>query len=219
MDTRLHTLRQLLRTVLGLAIFSFGVYLTIQANIGLAPWDALSMGVSLHTPLRYGTAHMLISLLILIIDLLLREKIGWGTVFDALLVGNFVDLFTALNVLPLQSNVILGVAVMAAGLLIMALGQYFYMSAGQGCGPRDAFVVGVGRRMACIPIGVVNTIILCAALCGGWLLGAPIGLGTVISAVGIGAAMQLVFHLLHFEPRNVVHRNLAETTRQLLTVN
>ena len=56
--------------------------------------------------------------------------------------------------------------------------------------------------------------VLCGALLGGWLLKAPIGVGTVLTTFGIGVAMQIVFRLLRFEPRNVTQRGLWETMQQ-----
>lgn len=201
-----------LKTALGLFIFAFGVNMTIHANIGLAPWDALSTGVSYHTPWTYGVAHTFISLLILAADICMKEKIGYGTVMDALLTGNFVDFFTFLKVIPDQHHIITGIAVLAAGLFVMAFGQYIYMKAGLGCGPRDSFLVGIGKRMSKIPIGIVNTMIMCIVLFGGWILGAPIGIGTIISTMGIGTAMQIVFRIFRFEPREITHKNCIETT-------
>lgn len=212
-NPRMRILLQLLKTTFGLAAFAFGVYLTISANIGLAPWDTFSMGISYHTPLTYGAAHIVTSCMIVAIDLLMREKIGYGTILDAFLVGLFVDLYGRLKLVPEQSNVLLGIAVMIAGLFIMSLGQYFYMSAGLSCGPRDAFLVALGKRFSKIPIGVVNTIILSVVLFGGWIMGAPIGIGTVVATFGIGASMQVVFKLLRFEPRSVAHQSVLETTR------
>ena len=215
-NSRASILLKFLKTAFGLVVFAFGVHLTIAANIGLAPWDSFSMGISYHTPLSYGMAHILISCAIVAIDLLMREKIGYGTILDAFLVGLCVDFYDALGIVPAQSSVPLGIAVMIAGLLIMSLGQFFYMSTGQCCGPRDAFLVGLGKRLPKVPIGIVNTGILCVVLCGGWLLGAPIGIGTVLSTFGIGVSMQIVFRLLKFEPRSVRHQSLFEVTRALL---
>ncbi len=212
-NSRTRILLEFLKTAFGLAVFAFGVRLTISANIGLAPWDSLSMGISYHTPLSYGTAHIVISCIIVVIDLLIREKIGYGTLLDAFLVGLFVDFYDYLGIVPTQSGIPLGIAVMVAGLFMMSLGQYFYMSAGQCCGPRDAFLVGLGKRLPRVPIGIVNTGILSVVLTGGWLLGAPIGIGTVISTFGMGVSMQIVFRLLKFEPRSVRHQSLFEVTR------
>lgn len=83
----------LLRILLGLSIYSFGVYLTIYANIGLAPWDCLAVGISRHVPLNYGGTMVAISLTAVILQLLLREHIGFATLLDAVITGNLTQLF------------------------------------------------------------------------------------------------------------------------------
>ena len=200
----------------GLAVFAFGVHLTIYANIGLAPWDCLGMGISQHTFLNYGLAMTAMSFAILLIDLLLRERIGYGTIIDALLTGNLVQLYNNINPLPVNHSVWIGIAVMLTGFVFMALGMWIYMGAAQCCGPRDSLLVGLGKRMPGMPIGVVEIILWAAVLLVGWLLGGPVGIGTLISTFGAGAVMQLVYSLLRFEPREVRHRDAAEVTRELL---
>ena len=204
-----------LRIVAGLLVFSFGVHLTIFANIGLAPWDCLGMGLSYHTPLNYGLSMTLIALAVLGIDLLLHEKIGYGTIIDALLTGNFVQMFNSLNPLPLNKNLWAGIVIMLAGFVFMALGMAVYMKSEQCCGPRDALLVGLGKRMKKIPIGMVEVILWAAVLLTGWLLGGPVGPGTVISTFGAGAVMHVVYSLMHFEPRELKHRDVIEISRAL----
>ena len=100
-----------LQIVCGLLVFSFGVHLTIYANIGLAPWDCLGMGLSYNTPLNYGLSMTAIAVVILVIDLCLHERIGFGTVIDALLTGNLVQMFNSLNPFPENHNLWLGIVV------------------------------------------------------------------------------------------------------------
>ena len=208
-------LKQWLRIILGLSIFSFGVHLTIFANIGLAPWDCLSMGISYHTPLNYGTATVTLSIIIVCIDLLLRERIGFGTVFDALLVGFIVQAFNELNPLPLNSGVLTGIPIMLVGFVFMAIGQWLYMSGAQCCGPRDALLVGLGKRLPKLPIGVVEVLLWALVVFVGWLLGGPVGIGTLISVVGAGLVMQAVLSIVRFEPRSVRNRDCIEVIRIL----
>lgn len=198
------------RIAAGLFIFAFGVHLTIFANIGLAPWDCLGMGISLHTPLNYGISMTLIALTVLGIDLLLREKIGFGTIIDALLTGNFVQLFNSVNPLAYNTRLWSGLLIMVTGFVFMALGMAVYMKCAQGCGPRDALLVGMGKRMPRIPIGFVAVLLWSAVLLIGWLLGGPVGIGTVVSTFGAGPVMQIVYTLIRFEPRAVRHRGIAE---------
>ncbi|HBI52354.1 MAG TPA: hypothetical protein DDX72_06190, partial [Ruminococcaceae bacterium] len=175
-----------LKIVAGLLVFSFGVHLTIYANIGLAPWDCLGMGIANHTPFNYGISMTIIAVTILIIDVLLKERIGFGTVIDALLTGNFVQMFNSVDPLPPNENIWIGIAVMLAGFVFMALGMWIYMSAEQCCGPRDALLVALGKRLPKIPIGIVEVLLWSGVLLVGWLLGGQVGIGTLISPFGAG---------------------------------
>ena len=207
--------RDWLHIAAGLLVFSFGVHLTIRANIGLAPWDCLGMGISYHTPLNYGLSMTILGVVILGIDLLLGERIGFGTIIDALLTGNFTQMFNDLDPLPENHNLWVGIAVMLAGFVFMALGAKTYMEAGQCCGPRDSLLVGLGKRMPKIPIGVVEIILWGGVLAVGWLLGGPVGIGTLISTFGAGAVLQLVYSIIRFEPRKIRHRSVFEVLRIL----
>ena len=199
----------------GLLVFSFGVHLTIYANIGLAPWDCLGMGIARHTPLNYGLSMTLMGIVILGIDFLLKEKIGYGTIIDALLTGNFVQMFNDLNPFPENGSFLMGVLIMLAGFVFMALGMWIYMAAGQCCGPRDALLVGLGKRLRKIPIGIVEILLWGAVLAVGWMLGGPVGIGTLISTFGAGLVMQMVYSIIRFEPRNIVHRDVIAVTEKL----
>ncbi len=203
------------RIVAGLFIFAFGVHLTIFANIGLAPWDCLGMGISYHTPFNYGISMTLIALTVLLIDILLREKIGYGTIIDAVLTGNFVQLFNSVNPLPLNKNVWLGIGIMVVGFVFMALGMAVYMKSEQCCGPRDALLVGLGKRLPKVPIGIVEILLWAVVLLAGWLLGGPVGIGTVVSTFGAGLVLQAVYQVIHFEPRKLRHRDVWEVTKLL----
>ena len=205
-----------LRIVLGLLFFALGVHLTIFANIGLAPWDCFGMGISYHTPLNYGLSMTVMGLVILAIDVFMGERIGFGTIFDALLTGNFVQLFNDLNPLPPNENVALGVILMVAGFVIMAIGMRAYMMAAQCCGPRDSLFVGIGRRFPSVPIGVFQGGVLALALLAGWLLGGKVGVGTLISTFCTGVVTQLVYDAIRFEPRDIVHRDVVQVVQELL---
>ncbi len=208
-------LAEWLKIVWGLLVFAFGVHLTIFANIGLAPWDCLGMGIAKHTPLNYGLAMTTMAVVILGIDFLLKEHIGFGTIIDALFTGNFVQLFNDLNPLAENRNVWLGIFLMLAGFVFMALGMWIYMSQAHGCGPRDALLVGLGKRLANIPIGIVEILLWAVVLLIGFVLGGPVGIGTLISTFGAGLVMQMVYNLIRFEPRSIRHRNVLEITKQI----
>ena len=208
-------LRGWLQIVAGLFVFAFGVHLTIFANIGLAPWDCLGMGIARHTPLNYGIAMTLTAIAVLVVDLLMKERIGFGTIIDALLTGNFVQLFNDLNPLQKNSNLAAGVLIMLIGFVFMALGMWIYMSAGQCCGPRDALLVGLGKRLRRFPIGIVEVLLWAVVLLIGWALGGPVGIGTLISTFGAGLVMQAVYSCIGFEPRSIVHKDILTSIHMM----
>ena len=201
--------------VAGLLVFAFGVHLTIFANIGLAPWDCLGMGIAKHTPLNYGISMTIMAIVILLADILLRERIGFGTVIDALLTGNFVQAFNSLNPFPENHSLFMGILLMLVGFVFMAIGMWIYMSAEECCGPRDALLVGLGKRLPRFPIGIVEVLLWSVVLLIGWLLGGPVGIGTLISTFGAGLIMQLVYTLVRFEPRDLHHKDVLEVSRIL----
>ncbi len=199
----------------GLVVFAFGVHLTIYANIGLAPWDCLGMGIAKHTPFNYGISMTLVAVTVLLIDLALRERIGFGTIIDALLTGNFVQIFNSLNPFEDNENLWFGIAIMLVGFVFMALGMWIYMKAQQCCGPRDALLVGLGKRLPKIPIGIVEILLWAVVLLIGFLLGGPVGWGTLISTFGAGLVMQFVYNIIRFEPRELKHRDVFAVLREI----
>ena len=206
---------QWLRIAAGLLVFSFGVHLTIFANIGLAPWDCFGMGIAKNTSMNYGVSMTCMAVAILGIDLILKERIGFGTVIDALLTGNFVQMYNDLNPMPNNTELWSGILLMIIGFVFMALGMMIYMKCGQCCGPRDALLVGLGKRYPKVPIGIVEISLWAVVTLAGWLLGGPVGIGTLISTAGAGLVMQAVYSILHFEPRDVRHRDVITVIQEL----
>ena len=194
----------------------FGIYLTIQANIGAAPWDVLSLGLSRSLGILYGNAAIAVSFTILLIDVLMKEPIGIAMFIDAVVVGKAVDLFNRLGLVPPCRSLWAAIPVLLAGLVVLAYTQYAYMAASLGCGPRDTLLVGLSRRMKRVPIGAVSVALLGTATLIGWLLGGPVGIGTLLCAFGAGPVMQLAFRTVRFDAAGVKHQRLSESLRVFL---
>lgn len=204
-----------IRLIFGLVLYGLGSYMSIQANVGLAPWDAFSMGISYKTGIMYGNVVVYTGFLIIIIDFLLKEKIGFGTIINAILIGKVVDLCDYLGLLPMLDNFAAGVAMLFAGQVVICLGSYFYIGAAMGCGPRDALMVAMGKRFSRLPIGLVRGILEGTVLLLGWLMGAKVGIGTIIAVFGIGTIMEYTFRILKFDVKGVRHENFADTVRRI----
>ena len=202
-----------LKLIWGLFLFALGVVLTIQANIGLAPWDAFSVGVSNITGITYGNVVILTGVIILIFILLLKEKIGLGTILNTILIGAMSDILLALNIIPVMNNFFFGLIMLLIGQIVISFGSYFYISQGLGSGPRDSLMIALSKRLPNIPIGGIRGGIEGIALIIGWLLGAKVGIGTIISVFGIGFIIQYTFKLLNFNVKAVKHDSLFDTAK------
>ena len=203
------------RLLLGLFLYALGSFLTIQANIGLAPWEAFSMGCAQLGGISFGNAVVISGVMIVLVAFYLNEKIGFGTLLNAILIGKFVDLIQASELIPAMTNVGSGIALLVVGQFVICFGSYLYIGAGLGCGPRDSLMVAISRRFPRTPIGAVRGVIEGCALAIGWLLGAKVGVGTIISVLGIGFSLQLTFKFLKFDVKQVKHDSIGATARAL----
>ena len=206
---------KILWSVFAMIFISFGIYLQLEADIGLSPWNALNQGLANVLPMSYGAATVVSSLVIVAADVLLREPIGVGTVLDCLLIGVAADFFNWLDPVPDTDSMVLKTALFMLGLAVLCFGQFFYMEAALGCGSRDALLLALCKRFSKLSVGTINNLIFLVVLAASWLLGATIGLGTVISVFCNGLMMDWVFKLVKFDPLDVCHEDIIATVKGL----
>ena len=187
--------------VLGLFLCSCGIVCFLESELGLPPWDVLHQGLAERLSISFGVANLLVSVLVLALAWRLRARIGFGTLLNALLIGMFVIVLTALEPVSALSEESLGVriALMAIALLGFGVGSAFYIAASMGAGPRDSLMLVIASGLG-VRIGVARTGIEVAALVLGFVLGGTVGIGTVVFALGIGPAVELSFLVLARTP-------------------
>ncbi|MFZ4505562.1 MAG: YczE/YyaS/YitT family protein [Microbacteriaceae bacterium] len=180
----------LVRLVVGLYLFGLGIAFQVQAALGLAPWDVFGQGLANITGLSFGLATVLASAIILLLWIPLKQKPGIGTVFNALLIGPFIDL--SLRFVPSAATWGLAgqIGWYVLGMAIIALGTGIYIGARLGPGPRDGLMTGSVARFK-KPVWMVRTALEGAATLIGLALGGPVGLGTLLFVVGIGPMVQI----------------------------
>jgi uncharacterized membrane protein YczE len=180
----------LVRLIIGLYLFGLGIAFQIRAALGLAPWDVFGQGLSNITGLSFGLATVLASAMILLLWIPLKQKPGLGTVFNALLIGPFVDL--SLRFVPSAADwgIVGQIGWYVLGMAIIALGTGIYIGARLGPGPRDGLMTGSVKKFG-KPVWIVRTVLEGGATLIGIALGGPVGLGTLLFVVGIGPMVQV----------------------------
>jgi len=175
--------RRLTQLLIGLFLYGIGIALIVRGGIGVAPWDVLTQGIDNHTHLGFGVITMLISAVVLLLWIPIRQKPGAGTVLNALLVGPSAD--AGLWLIPADLDLWARILLFAAGLLLVAVATGLYIGAHFGPGPRDGLMTGLHKRSGW-KIWIVRTGIEVTVLGIGWALGGNVGIGTVLFAVLIG---------------------------------
>ena len=214
--TRKEVVKNMVLASFGLFIFAIGVYLTIRANIGVAPWDVLNQGLTKRTGFLYGNVMIMVSLTVILLDVLMKEPIGMGMLLDTIVVGKTVDLMNWLDPVSPRQTVWGGVLLLAAVIFLLAVGMRIYMALGLGCGPRDTFLVALCKRFPKLSIGTLNVIMWATVTLIGWFLGGQVGIGTVLSIVLMGPVLQTLCTMTHFNAADVVHQNLLKTLKVLI---
>lgn len=203
-------LKRFIKLIFGLFLFALGIVMTMNANLGYAPWDVFHKGMSNIMGMSIGNASILLGLVICVVVALANEKLGLGTLLNMVLIGLFLDRILLLEIIPRMDGYPKGFAMMVAGLFVISFGSYFYMGSGFGAGPRDSLMVVLERKTG-LPVGVCRALIEASAVLFGWLMGGPVGLGTVLAAFGIGFCIQTTFSLLKFKTTDIRHETLRET--------
>jgi uncharacterized membrane protein YczE len=181
--------RRLLQLLTGLAMYGISLAMFIRAGLGLDPWDVFHQGVAGRTGLSIGVVVIIVSFLVLLLWIPLRQWPGFGTVCNAVLVGVFADIGLAL--IPAFSHLGGQIGLLAGAVLLNGIASACYIGARFGPGARDGLMTGLARRTGW-SVRVSRTLIEVVVLAVGWFLGGSVGVGTVVYALAIGPLVQLL---------------------------
>jgi uncharacterized membrane protein YczE len=174
--------RRLGQLYLGLLAYGLSLALVVEAGLGVAPWDVLHQGLARTTGLSIGTWVVLMSALVLLLWVPLRQRPGLGTVSNAVLVG--VSLDASLALLPDLEALPVRLLALVAGVGLNAVATAAYIGARLGPGPRDGLMTGIAARGH--SVRAVRTALEATVLLTGLALGGTVGVGTLVYALGIG---------------------------------
>jgi uncharacterized membrane protein YczE len=172
----------------GLAIFGLGDSLLVQGNVGNAPWTVFAQGLSIKTDWPLGLSTLVISICVLLLWIPLREKPGFGTLSNILLIASFIQI--GVSIFPLQSSFAMGVLFDLVGITLVGIGSSLYITCGLGPGPRDGAMTGIHQRTG-VRVGRVRLGIEVTVLVIGWLMGGTVGVGTLLFALLIGHSIAI----------------------------
>lgn len=187
--------RRLSQLYAGLVLYGFSDALLLLAGLGVDPWDVFHQGLSRQLGLGVGTWAIIVGTVVLALWIPLRQRPGFGTLSNVVVVGGVIDLSMA--TIPAPHGLTARALVMLCGVGLNGVATGAYIGAGLGPGPRDGLMTGLAARGH--SIRVVRTSLELTVLAGGWLLGGTVGIGTVVYALAIGPLAHIFIPLLRID--------------------
>ena len=177
----------------GLTLFGLGEGLLIVSFTGASPWSVLAQGISLNVNLSIGTITLLISIAVLILWIPLGQKLGMGTIFNALIIALMIDL--CIKFVPTPSTYFHQLILAIISVMMVGIGGGIYLVSNLGAGPRDGLMIGL-QKVSNLPIAAVRATLEITVVSVGWYLGGTVGIGTLLFAFGIGPCVALGLYLV-----------------------
>ena len=169
----------------------------IRSNLGTSPWALLEVAISKLTGITPGRMSIIVGFAVLLVALALREKVGWGTLGNILFIGLWEDLF--LGMIPsIENNLLLQLGMLLSAVFTMGIASAIYIGVDAGAGPRDSLMLAV-HRTTNLSLRLGRAMIEIIVVAVGWILGGPLGFGTVIFALLIGPSVQWAFKLFRVQ--------------------
>lgn len=198
-----------IRLIFGLFVCALGIVMTINANLGVAPWDAFHQGLAKVIGITLGTASISTGFLIVLIDIWLGQPIGRGTIINMILLGVFIDILMLNNLIPIFQNFLPSLIMLILGMIVNGYGVYIYMSAELGSGPRDGLMVILTKKTGKSVKFIKSTIEIIVVTIG-FFMGGKVGVGTLILALFGGPVLQYVFKSVNYDVNEANHTYLKD---------
>ncbi len=203
------TFKKFIVLMFGLFLCSVGILLTVHSRLGAAPWESFQLGLAATTRLTLGQASQLVGATIIIIDIVIKQIPGFGTLLNMYFIGYFIDMIEKIVMIPLVENLYARVLMLLVGVLLSSWGTYFYLDAGWGAGPRDGLMLGLSKRLSTKVWKTRMAIEVCVVIAG-CVLGSMPGVGTILVAILIGPAVQFAYSINKKDPKGIKHRTLVD---------
>ena len=185
---------------IGFLLYGLAIALIVRANLGTGTWVVLEVALANILGIKIGTMTVYMGFFVLIIALALREQVGWGTLGNILSIGPWLNLF--LTLIPsVENTLFLQIGMLLLGILVQGIATAVYIGVDAGAGPRDSLMLALHRTTG-ISIHLARGAIEVIVVLIGWLLGGPLGFGTIIFALLIGPSVQWAFKWFRVRPHN-----------------
>jgi uncharacterized membrane protein YczE len=207
-------LKKMPQTFFGLFLYALGIIEMLYSNLGTSPWDTFNLGVINYVPITFGQGSQLIGLFVLAASYFIGVIPGIASILNMYFIGFFIDIIDNTGLIRTPGSFIGRLALLVIGILTIGWATYFYLKVELGAGPRDGLMEGLVKKLD-RPVWLIRGTIEITVLAIGYLLGGPVGIGTLITAFTMGFSVQLAFKIGRYDSKTVEHENIIQTVKRL----
>lgn len=193
----------------GFLLFGVAINLALYSNLGMSPWDVFHMGIVNHSSLTLGHTSQIVGFAVIMLSIFLGVIPGIGSILNMIFIGVFIDLINNTGLFSTPTNIVTKLLMLISSIIIMAIATYFYLKVELGAGPRDGLMEGLIIKLN-KPVWFIRGCIEIIALLIGYLLGGPVGIGTLILALAIGPCVELIFKIGNYDSKKAKHMTFID---------
>jgi len=173
----------------GLILCSLGLTGLVKADFGMGPWGVFQIALCEQIGFSFGVSIQIVGVALLFFSYIIAKIIpSAGTIVNMYIVGIYVD-YLFFPYIQYFNGFIIQFAVCLGSVVIFSIGSAVYLSADLGAGPRDSLMMAIFMRTQ-FSLRKVRTFLEVTVLIIGWLMGGPVGIGTVLFAFLVGPILQ-----------------------------
>jgi uncharacterized membrane protein YczE len=198
--------KRLIIMVFGNVFLGMGISIFKLSGMGNDPFSGMVMALAENIGMTFANFLILLNLVLFVIEFITGRKfIGAGTFVNAILLGYIATFFhsTWLSLFGEPQLIWQQVVIVAIGVVVCSFGVSLYQSSEVGVAPYDSLSLIMRDNFPKVSYfwHRMFTDSLCALIC--FLAGGIIGLGTLVSALGLGP-------IVHFFNVNFTEKLLAK---------
>ena len=201
----------------GFFLFALAILLAFYSKLGMSPWDVFHMGIVNNTFLTLGQTSQIVGFAIIMLSIFLGVVPGIGSVLNMIFIGMFIDLIDATGLLMTPETILGKILLLISAVFITGIASYFYLRVELGAGPRDGLMEGLVRKLR-KPVWLIRGSIEITVLIIGFFLGGPVGIGTIILALGIGPSVQFAFKIGRYDSKTSQHMSFIDLYRKVKAI-
>lgn len=198
----------------GLFLYAAGIVATLYSNMGMSPWDVFHVGIANHTPLTLGQVSQITGLVIIFLSYFIGVMPGLASIMNMYFIGLFIDVINSMGIFKIPATFLGGFLLLISGILMIGWATYFYLKVQLGAGPRDGLMEGLVKKIK-KPVWIIRGAIEVTVLIIGYILGGPVGIGTIITAFTIGISVQWAFKVGKYDPKSTEHEDIIKTIENI----